>query len=372
MPVSDQPVPNPQAPALAAGAEPFHGHLHGKRRRMVRRALDRLLGQVASVAPGGLPTTGIHRVLVLRPNHRLGNMLLVAPLLAELERLYPGAEVDIVGAGQAAATVFAGYPTVRSIENLHQRIVRHLPATFALLGRLRKTTYDLAIDAGGGSQSGRLLLALSRAHYKLDCAESSTPDPNRPRHLAQRPVHALRRAYAGDAAGAWPVMDLRLDDHERMRGRHLLLKVLGGPAPGPDTLVMTIFANATGPKRQGTEWWNAFIGSLALPGRDIRIVEIVAAHAVSQLQSRHATFYSRDLRKMAAVIGAADVFISADCGVMHLAVASGVRTFGLFSVTDAGKYAPYGNGSAAIDNRSGDPLAAARFIRANLMGLLNA
>lgn len=137
-------------------------------------------------------------------------------------------------------------------------------------------------------------------------------------------------------------------------------------------MVVAIFANATGPKRQGTEWWNAFIDALELPGRDIRIVEIVAAHAVSQLQSRHATFYSRSLRKMAAVIAAADVFISADCGVMHLAAASGVRTFGLFSVTDAGKYGPYGNGSAAIDNRSGDPLAAARFIRANLTGLLNA
>src|SRR5690348_597710 len=32
--------------------------------------------------PGGLPQAGIHRVLVCRPNHRLGNSVLISPLIA--------------------------------------------------------------------------------------------------------------------------------------------------------------------------------------------------------------------------------------------------------------------------------------------------
>jgi len=34
------------------------------------------------------------RVLVCRPNGRLGNTLLLTPLLQELERVFPGAEID--------------------------------------------------------------------------------------------------------------------------------------------------------------------------------------------------------------------------------------------------------------------------------------
>lgn|GEM_PF-7059747 len=60
-------------------------------RRMVRRVGGTLC------EPGGLPRTGIHRVLVCRPNQRLGNSGLISPLIAEIEALYPGAEIDMPG-----------------------------------------------------------------------------------------------------------------------------------------------------------------------------------------------------------------------------------------------------------------------------------
>src|SRR5712671_3999162 len=55
------------------------------------------------------------RVLVCRPNGRLGNTLLLTPLLQELERVFPGAEIDIVSACPAAAEIFCEYPSVRTI-----------------------------------------------------------------------------------------------------------------------------------------------------------------------------------------------------------------------------------------------------------------
>ncbi|TCV93370.1 ADP-heptose:LPS heptosyltransferase [Luteibacter rhizovicinus] len=296
-------------------------------------------------------------------------MLLVGPLISELERLYPGAEVDIVAAGPAAHAVFSTYPTVRRIVSFHQRIVHHLPMTVAQLFGIRRTVYDVAIDAGGGSQSGRLLLAFVKARYKIGTTDHASEEALRPLHLAQRPVHLLRHAYAGDASGPWPVMDIRLTDDERRKGRDLLAKILGDTGVSSDTLTLAIFANATGRKCYAETWWAQFIQELTDHHSNVRIVEVVAAHAVSQLNSKHATFYSRDLRKMAAVISAADVFLSADCGVMHLAAASGTRTLGLFSVTDQRKYAPYGASNAAIDNREGDPGVAARIVSAHLSGL---
>jgi ADP-heptose:LPS heptosyltransferase len=51
---------------------------------------------------------------------------------------------------------------------------------------------------------------------------------------------------------------------------------------------------------------------------------------------------------MAAAISAVDCFISADCGIMHLAVAADVTTIGFFSVTDPERYGPYGGLSRSI------------------------
>ncbi|WP_254427179.1 hypothetical protein [Rhodanobacter sp. C01] len=45
---------------------------------------------------GELPPRDIFRILLLRPNHRLGNTLLLTPLLIELEQRYPGAEIDLI------------------------------------------------------------------------------------------------------------------------------------------------------------------------------------------------------------------------------------------------------------------------------------
>ncbi|MEO5830044.1 MAG: hypothetical protein ABIQ36_05695, partial [Rhodanobacter sp.] len=62
------------------------------RRTVVAGVLGRMFRQVGGqmCEPGGLPTTGIHRVLVCRPNHRLGNSVLISALIAEIEALYPG------------------------------------------------------------------------------------------------------------------------------------------------------------------------------------------------------------------------------------------------------------------------------------------
>ncbi len=84
---------------------------------------------------------------------------------------------------------------------------------------------------------------------------------------------------------------------------------------------------------------------------DIVIVDVLAEHGASQLSGSFASFYTRDVRKLAAVIASMDGFISADCGVMHVAAASGTPTYELFSVTDEAKYAPYGRGSGGVDTR---------------------
>lgn len=336
------------------------------RHKVVGRFFSRLFSNAGShlCAPGQLPTRGIHRILVCRPNHRLGNAVLLSPLLAELETLYPGAEIDMISAGDAAQTLFANRFQMRRIVGLPRKIARHLWRTVQLLRQLRSETYDLAIDACNGSQSGRLLLAVVNARYKVGFPDDSQREVPAewvgrasPPHLAQRNVFLLRTAYAGTVEREYPPLNVELSASELQQAGRKLDAILGTSGQPRTQAVVGVFANATGAKCYGETWWSEFLASLQAARPDLRIVDVLAEHGRSQLGERFPTYYTRDLRKLTGVIANMDAFISADCGVMHLAVASGTPTFGLFSVTDPVKYAPYGGHNMAFHTQ--DAMAAA-------------
>ncbi len=327
------------------------------RHRVVAAFFGRLFAQVNRTLcqPGQLPKRGIHKILICRPNHRLGNAILISPLLAELEALYPGAEIDMVSAGHAAQTLFANRFQLRRVFSFPRKIARHLWSSMGLLRQVRETTYDLAIDASHGSQSGRLLLAIVKARFKLGFPEASAQPAEAsldegPEHFALRPVFLLRTAYAGSVDAGWPELNIRLTDGEKQQARLALGNIIGeSTLSSPARRVVGVFANATGAKHYGEAWWTQFVDTLQTLQPGICIVDLVADHGQSQLGQMLPSYYTRDLRRLASVIANMSAFISADCGVMHLAAASGTPTLGLFSVTSAAKYGPYGDANSAID-----------------------
>lgn len=311
--------------------------------------------------PGELPVRGIHRVLVCRPNHRLGNMVLISPLLHEIETLYPGAEIDIVSAGCAAQVLYGPRFQVRRIMNFPRRAVHHPWLAAQLVHELRGNTYDLAIDPCAGSGSGRLALRVCRARYKVGFPDSTAggetdgPWSTAPEHLAKRSVFLLRTAYAGTTETEWPTLDVPLAPSDMQHGACALAKILGRDGCKAGTQpVIGIFGNATGPKRLPEPWWEAFTTALRARRPDVHIVEVLAEHGRSQLPGVTASFYTRDLRKLAAVLANMQGFVSADCGVMHLAAAVGTPTLGLFTQSNRSKYTPYGPRNEGIDVAAGD------------------
>ena len=107
-----------------------------------------------------------------------------------------------------------------------------------------------------------------------------------------------------------------------------------------------------------------FIEVLQAHHPDKRIVEILPASGVSMLGSRFPAYYSSDLRKLSSVLSGLAVYISADCGIMHLACASDVPTMGIFTVTSAGEWGPYGPGRHVIAAHGQAPEDVARTIAA--------
>ncbi len=327
-----------------------------------RRSFHRLDGGLCE--PGGLPAHGIHRVLICRPNHRLGNAVLLSPLIQQVEMLYPGAEIDIL-ASDVAATLFAERFRVRKVFAVPRRVVQHLPGTWKLLRELRRQRYDLAIDACHGSQSGRLALSLSKARYKLGFPDGGAQPASAwraieaPVHHALRSVHLLRKAYAGRLPDApFPLLDIGLSLDEKQQASRVLAS-LCKRADLCNVVVLGIFTNATGGKRYNEAWWAIFLETFRHHCPNVQIVDLVAAHGTSQIGEGFVPFYTQNLRRLASLIANMQGFISADCGVMHLAAASATPTLGLFNTTDPAKYAPYGPRNEALDTHALTPNDAA-------------
>lgn len=307
----------------------------------------------------------IARVLVARPNHRLGNLLLLTPLLVELERLLPGAEIDVFAGPDMAAELLDGFHSVNRIMGLSARPVLQPGRLLGYWRDLPRRHYDLAIDAELRSHSSRLAVARSQAGWRIGFAGSDNDahlthtvfTPAGVQHEARLPVYLLRQALRQSDELPMSPLTLHLGEFERSLGQSRLTDLLG-PADFSAPRI-GLFAEATGAKRLSAEWWDACLSLLQQRIPRGRLLEIVPAHGRRLLPSPLSAVYCSPLRRLAALLSGLDLVIAADSGLMHLARASGVATLGLFRSTDPQRYGPYGGRSCAIDVRREDALAVA-------------
>ncbi|MGA9340777.1 MAG: glycosyltransferase family 9 protein [Rhodanobacteraceae bacterium] len=335
-------------------------------------------GDLAQIA-SHLPRTGIHRILICRSIKSLGNSLLLTPLLQELGKFYPGAEIDLVARSPIAQDIYGAYFSVSRIIQLPRAPLRHPLQTFRALREMKRKHYDLVIDPDPDSQSGRLLALRANATWSLGFVgpkKSGTLThgivlPDELRHHAKIPVALVRNAIGdGIRNEPYPPLDIRLSAIERHQGRAALAHLAAGhPASLERRPCIGLFANATGAKRFGHAWWARFLHAFEPGVADYDLVEILPAFGQSLLDSRYPAYFSSEVRKLACVIGALDIFVSADCGVMHLACAAGTPTAGIFAVTDVNEWGPYGPSSCAIDAQNLAPEQAAQRVLEFLRGL---
>ncbi len=307
-----------------------------------------------------IPRSGIYRILLCRPNHRLGNLLLLTPLLAELQRSFPGTQVDLLVGGEQASSLFKAFPNVGNVFRLPRHALREPLRFIRVMRALRRERYDLAIDPDVQSLSSRLVVNRCRASYRIGFTGAKSArgltramqTPAVERHMGQLPVLLLRWAVelpAGAIQYRVPALDLQLTAEEREWGRRRLGALLDQDKGGEEGPTVAIFTHATGAKRYADSWWQEMLASLRRQYPGSRFIEILPAHAQSSFAGAVPAYYSSAPRRMAAIIAATQLFLTADCGVMHLACAArGPAVVGLFSCTDPAVYGPYGGSNHAF------------------------
>lgn len=314
-------------------------------------------------AVGMLPQTGIFRILVCRTSHSLGNTLFMTPLLEAIESQWPGAEVDLITRYASARQIFSTYASVRKVMLLPKRGMRH-PIKYAkALWEMCSTRYDLAIDSDRRSRTGRLLVQMAHARHRLGFAGRARLNvevgaADAPKHAAQFPVFLLRKALH-QANVRYPLLCTRLTRSEMAQGRKQLALV-AGTASKEKRGVVGIFANATGGKLMSRQWWREFMRVAEASLADYVIVEIIPAFGQSMLESRYPAFFSSDIRNLSKFMSALTMLICLDCGIMHLARASGTPVGAVFTTTDVEQWGPYGLGAYSVDGDSEHPGEAAQ------------
>jgi ADP-heptose:LPS heptosyltransferase len=319
-------------------------------RRAVMRGITAGIGKSNTMkTASAIDPMQIKRVLISRPNHRLGNLLLITPLVQEVTQLFPNCTIDLFIKGNLGPIVFENYKSIDQIIRLPKKHFDELGNYAKGWLKLKNKSYDLAINADKNSSSGRLSVQLAQATYKCfgDLDVDIAQQPKDYAHIAKYPVYDLRNflTSVGMAVVNKPIPNLllALSDVEIANGKVLLDQLVPN-----DKKTICLFTFATGAKCYSVAWWAIFYERIKKEFEAYNIIEVLPVENVSQIDFAAPSYYSKDIREITAFLKNTAIFIGADSGMMHLASAAQIPIVGLFSVTDTEKYAPYNPKSVPI------------------------
>lgn len=325
-------------------------------RRILTKSLTKNIGTSAQkfvVDPN--QKIEIKRVLISRPNHRLGNLLLITPLVQEVQAAFPDCKIDLFVKGGLAPIVFENYQNIETIIELPKKPFKDLIAYFKVWTTIKKGNYDIVINVDKNSSSGRLSAQFANAKYKFFGEEDTNLAQKYSDycHIAKYPVYEFRNFLTQlnfpENQQEVPPLNLKLSANELDQGKNTVAKIVGTTRK-----TIAIFTYATDDKCYATTWWEPFYARLLSEFPDYAILEVLPVENVSQIGFAAPTFYSKDIREIGAVIANTAIFIGADSGIMHLSSASLTPTIGLFSRDNIETYKPYDNNSVAINTNQGN------------------
>lgn len=278
--------------------------LQESRWRIAQRAIRLISGRGKSCdgQDGSVPRNGIRRIPLSRSIRNLGGSLTLPPLLQTVDRVWPGVEVDPVS---------------------HHRVSEQTCRTCFGIGRIIRAPPH-PVDTTGT-----------------------------PSHQAVQPASPVRGAI-GERHSRRPYsrLDIRLTAAERQEGKLAVARMLT-ERPWVVHGCIGILTDATGDRRFDTAWWYRFVKTFERGTTGYALVEVLSANSVrSQLNPGYPCFYSSHPRELAAVLANLSFFVSSDGDVMHLAIATGVPTVGIFKTTDPSRWGPFGGSNVSIDART--------------------
>jgi len=281
--------------------------------------------------------SNVNRILIVKLSS-FGDVVQTLPLLHGLRASFPSATIGWA-VQKSFASLLHGHPY---IDNLHVLASKKLGPCLKLGKELRNEKYDIVLDAQGlfvSALVGRLSNAPTRIGYNWR-REANNIFMTDTSVIATDRVHMVEKILRlGDAVGASRFPFLRDD--------YLASKPTSIDVPGVHKRVAALVVGASvASKTLSPEHWAGLAGKLVEDGFSPVLIGGPQEQTVSENIEQMTAYPLRNLvaktsfTELAGVLANAAVVVSSDTGALHLAVAVGAPTVGLFGVTD-----PVGTGN---------------------------
>jgi ADP-heptose:LPS heptosyltransferase len=295
-----------------------------------------------SKSPANWSPSGTQRVLIIRPGG-IGDMILMLPTISAIAKHFPDAEIDIVCEQRNMSVV--------SLSSIRARCLPYDRNPISLLFRLIRTSYDIAVDGEQFHHFSAVFAAVSGAQARIGFNINPrrnglythlipySPDGFEgeqflrllaPLNLNTPPFSPAALHITDSAAALGSELYKRITD---FRGAKKLAIVHSGasvkrklwPADKMASLITELSRTD-----------NMAVVVLGGKGDSSRTAAIA-----SLLKSPHDALIlinQLDLKKCAALVSMAAIFVGPDSGLLHLAVACQTPTVAIFGPSDHKKW----------------------------------
>lgn len=333
-------------------------------KRYLSAGLRAAFGSAAAQSPVPAFTPGPSpRIFVVRQHNQLGDMLCVVPLLRALRLRYPDSRISLL-ASPVNYEPMLGNRYVDEVINFDKRefvgkeggSLLHFPG-YVL--RLRKKRFDIAVvpSTVSASFTSDLLSFLSGARVRIGARSiEGVSNPSaffftHPRDLDWRGLkdyHQVRRNM-----DIWPerfsnesdlTVEITLREDELLRGKAFLQTMSHG--------AHRVIVYHPGAGKLLNRWPSDLFGRLAdelsesVPAATVitsgPMDDEPVADMTGALHTPFEVIKNQPIREVASAIRFADLVVSNDTGIMHVAAAVGTPVLSLFGPTDPGEWAPTG------------------------------
>jgi len=317
-------------------AKALHIRFRRKARDLAHKTLSKLFPVEKNPEPMALES--IQRILVVRINYRIGNILFTTPLLNALAQKFPHAQIDMMIGAPFVTPLVEEMPQIHKVYSFPRALLKKPLEVLKLKKTLQNNHYDLLIAPNLSSSSDSLFSFLVSSRYKVgfyapDVFSPLTHAVELPKdvsHEALKPLE-LMRAFDSDPKEYAPILDLRLSPSEIEAGAQSMPpKSIG------------IFRDARGEKKLDDAWWKQLLEALHEENNALHFVDILDPNQPEGLTKSMETLSEKNLRTLASKIANLNAFICADTGPMHLSSASLTPTIALFKTTSPTLYGTLG------------------------------